>query len=190
MKKIEKAGMIDEWAKNTLDFAAERWGKENIIRATVHLDEAAPHMHLHFVPLTKDGRLAAKDIITQKSLKSLQDDYAQRMKSYGLERGMDGSKAQHITTRQHYAQQNEIEGEIKALIDNPREPNIIKRIVDALRTLVSENKRLKAEKEPQQKLNPDKPNIYEKPRTTTERTTTEQSRNSVETKRPNRGFSI
>ena len=39
------------------EFAAKRYGRENIIAATVHLDEATPHLHLDFVPLTPDGRL-------------------------------------------------------------------------------------------------------------------------------------
>ena len=38
------------------EFAAQRYGRENIIAATVHLDEATPHLHLDFVPLTSDGR--------------------------------------------------------------------------------------------------------------------------------------
>ena len=42
------------------EFAAQRYGRENIIAATVHLDEATPHLHLDFVPLTPDGRLSAK----------------------------------------------------------------------------------------------------------------------------------
>ena len=33
------------------EFAENRYGRENIIAATVHLDEATPHLHLDFVPL-------------------------------------------------------------------------------------------------------------------------------------------
>ena len=39
MKRIERLGFIQEWAKDTFEFASERWGKENIVRATVHMDE-------------------------------------------------------------------------------------------------------------------------------------------------------
>ena len=40
-------------------------GIENVINATVHMDEATPHMHLGIVPVTEDGRLSAKDIFTK-----------------------------------------------------------------------------------------------------------------------------
>ena len=47
-------------------FLYERIGKENVISAVVHMDEKTPHMHLCFCPITKDGRLSAKDILGNK----------------------------------------------------------------------------------------------------------------------------
>lgn len=44
-------------------FFEQSFGKENIISAVVHMDEATPHMHLCFVPITSKGRLSSKDII-------------------------------------------------------------------------------------------------------------------------------
>ncbi len=44
-------------------FLYKRIGKENVISAVVHMDEKTPHMHLCFCPITKDGRLSAKDIL-------------------------------------------------------------------------------------------------------------------------------
>ena len=40
--------------------------------------------------------------MTRAKLKSYQDTYAQAMSGYGLQRGIDGSEAKHITTRQYY----------------------------------------------------------------------------------------
>ena len=58
------------------DFFCERVGQENIVSAVVHLDEATPHMHLCFVPLTKDGRLSSKEIVGgPKGLVKWQDDF-------------------------------------------------------------------------------------------------------------------
>lgn len=73
-----------------LDFARRRWGVENIVSAIVHLDEKTPHLHLNFIPLTKDGRLSAKDILGgKKELQQLQDDfYTEIAKQFGLERGL------------------------------------------------------------------------------------------------------
>lgn len=39
----------------------EEYGKENLLYATVHMDEITPHMHYGVVPITKDGRLSAKE---------------------------------------------------------------------------------------------------------------------------------
>ena len=48
------------------------------------------------------ARLCADDIMTRAKLKSYQDSYAQAMSGYGLKRGIDGSEAKHISTRQYY----------------------------------------------------------------------------------------
>ena len=40
--------------------------------------------------------------MTRAKLKSYQDTYAQAMSGYGLQRGIDGSEAKHIFTRQYY----------------------------------------------------------------------------------------
>ena len=88
------------------EFAAQRYGRENIIAATVHLDEATPHMHLDFVPITPDGRLSAKDILGgRKEMQQLQDDFYSTVSSkYGLERGsradLDKEKLARDRTKQ------------------------------------------------------------------------------------------
>ena len=79
-----------EYFQSCYDWAAERWGSNNIISAAVHLDEKTPHLHLNFVPLTADGRLSAKECIGNGSiaLQKLQDDFYQTVgKRFGLERG-------------------------------------------------------------------------------------------------------
>ena len=62
--------------KRATEFLADRVGRENIISAVVHMDEKTPHLHLTFVPLTKDNRLCAKEIIGNRaSLTKWQDDF-------------------------------------------------------------------------------------------------------------------
>lgn len=97
-----------EFFQTCYDWAIRRWGSDNIISAVVHLDETTPHMHLDFVPLTKDGRLSAKSVLGgQKELQQLQDDFFEKVgKQYGLERGnranIDaGERGQvHLTTKE------------------------------------------------------------------------------------------
>jgi hypothetical protein len=72
-------------------FMAGRVGEDNIISAPVHVDEATPHMHLCFVPITRDGRLCAKEILgNQKRLSQWQTDFHKFMSQEypDLERGV------------------------------------------------------------------------------------------------------
>lgn len=45
------------------------FGRANVISAYVHMDESQPHMHFAFVPVTRDGRLSCKDVLTRPFLK-------------------------------------------------------------------------------------------------------------------------
>ena len=53
--------------------------------ATVHYDETTPHMHYGVIPLTKDGRLSAKEIVTRQMLKTLHPKVTEYVQSKGWE---------------------------------------------------------------------------------------------------------
>lgn len=103
---------IEAWAERSLEFLQEDIGisKENIIQATVHMDEKTPHLHVVAVPLVKawDGRKKAdtwqisrkKFIKTKEDLARLQDVYNDRMNEAGfeLERGNSGKDRLHVPT--------------------------------------------------------------------------------------------
>lgn len=55
-------------------FLRGRYGAGNVVSAYVHMDEAQPHMHFAWVPVTKDGRLSAKDVVTRADLRTLHGD--------------------------------------------------------------------------------------------------------------------
>ena len=78
-------------------FFCDRYGMENVINATVHMDESTPHLHLGIVPVTQDGKLSAKQLFTPLELKQLQTDFAEKVGSrFGLERGKEGSDVAHL----------------------------------------------------------------------------------------------
>ena len=80
------------------DFFSERYGKENVVSAVVHLDESTPHLHLNLMPVT-DGRLCAKKLFDRAALRDLQTDFYETVgKKYGLMRGKEGSTAKHLDT--------------------------------------------------------------------------------------------
>lgn len=94
----------DDFFKDCLQFHQEHFG--HIISAVIHYDETTPHLHVISVPLTKDGRLSARDVIGNKAKMSKTQDafYEQVGRGYGLERGihMDGQeKKQHISAQEH-----------------------------------------------------------------------------------------
>lgn len=70
-----------EWAK-------AQFGEKNVISATVHLDEYTPHMHVNFVPITEDGRLSAKEVLTPARIREMHDLFHEQVgKDFGLDRG-------------------------------------------------------------------------------------------------------
>ena len=99
--RVHEAEM-PEYFNRAFGFLKERIGEENIISAVVHMDEKTPHLHLCFVPLTKDNRLSAKEILgNKKTMIQWQDDFyacmAERWPE--LERGTPAveTKRKHLT---------------------------------------------------------------------------------------------
>lgn len=112
MKDIENdPALFDAWKKKNYKFSCDEFGKENIVRFTLHRDEKTPHIHCVVVPITPDGRLSAKEYIDGKiKLQSLQNRYAESMASFGLERGIEESLTgrKHEDVKVYYKQINEV----------------------------------------------------------------------------------
>lgn len=106
---------IKDWADTCMEFVYNDLGykKEQILHATVHLDEETPHIHCVVVPLVKklDKRtnterytISKKQYIKDKiQLSHLQDLYHKRLteKGYDLERGIKGSDNKHIKIKEY-----------------------------------------------------------------------------------------
>lgn len=83
--------------RDALDWFGNRYGKNLIASAVIHMDESTPHMHLSVVPI-KDGRLAAKNLFTKSELRDLQTAFTRDVGAkYGLQRGVEGSNRHHLT---------------------------------------------------------------------------------------------
>lgn len=102
LSKAEQTELIADatrsYYQDAVCFLQNRYGKENVLVGSVHVDEAgAPHMHAMVVPVTKDGRLSAKAIFTPEELRSLQTAFWERVgRKYDLERGREGSDVKHL----------------------------------------------------------------------------------------------
>lgn len=80
---IELNGLSDEekrdFFETSLDFLKDRYGEENIVMATVHMDEGRPHMHAGIVPVgtsRKTGKqtVSKASVFTMTDLRTFHDD--------------------------------------------------------------------------------------------------------------------
>lgn len=91
---------VRRYFQRALEFLEREIGKENIFSAVIHMDERNPHMHLCFVPLTKDNRLSVKEVMGNRNkLIEWQDKFHDYMAEEfpELERG----QAAAVTRRKH-----------------------------------------------------------------------------------------
>lgn len=108
---------VNKWAHDTLAWAQDRWGKDNVVSATLHCDEKTPHMHVIVVPIvqgqsrrsaskekldaakgmdtkkyktdTTRNRLCANEVYTKPLLYGYHTSYAETVgEKYGLSRGV------------------------------------------------------------------------------------------------------
>lgn len=145
MQHIVQEGRLKAWCADNLEWLRRTFGAENVVSAVLHMDEATPHIHAAVVPIVtgerrkvrekgtdKSGKrryrtkssarplLCADDVMSRIKLKEYQDTYAAAMAKYGLQRGIDGSKARHVTAQEFYrnaiAQQQNLQDNIGELL--------------------------------------------------------------------------
>ncbi len=118
-----------QWANDTVKWAQKTWGKENVVSASLHVDEKTPHIHMIVVPIVTGQsrrtkymqsidktakkynidhtklRLCMNEVYTRGKLYAYHDKYAKEVGSkYGLERGImaePGSKKNHTESIEH-----------------------------------------------------------------------------------------
>lgn len=118
---------IEAFRRKANAFIIEKYGKENVITADLHLDEKTPHIHYVIVPLTKDKRLSAKIVCgNRKDYQNLQNEYAEKMKSLGLKRGIEGSNVKHIKMKEFYGALNTDSSPINDFLEKRKNRNDIK----------------------------------------------------------------
>lgn len=135
MERIQQEGKLDEWCKDNIDWLKNTYGTENVVSATLHMDETTPHIHASVVPIVQGERrqkesrkkkqpetadqpkrkykkknpnrvrLCCDDVMAKAKLIKYQDSYAEAMNKYGLMRGIKGSEARHINQTEFYRNQ-------------------------------------------------------------------------------------
>ena len=137
MRRIEDDGKLDDWCRDNMDWLKKTFRDENVVAATLHMDETTPHIHASVVPIVRGERrqkqprkkkpeqetakekpkrqykkkdpnrprLCADDVMARDKLIEYQDTYAEVMAKYGLQRGIKGSEARHVTLTEFYRNQ-------------------------------------------------------------------------------------
>ena len=107
--QTEKAGEYDahrlnSWVDASTQWLQERYGNR-VVKAVLHLDEATPHIHALLVPLDDTGKLNCRALFggSRHTLSLLQTDYADAVKSLGITRGIENSRATHQKVSQFYS---------------------------------------------------------------------------------------
>lgn len=140
MKQMEADGRLNGWCNDNLQWLRATYGEENLVSAVLHMDEKTPHIHATIIPIVtgerrkakqeehngkkkyrkknpQNVRLCADDVMARDKLKHYQDIYAEAMNKYGLQRGVDGSLARHVSTSQYYKEMVEQQGSIQENIE-------------------------------------------------------------------------
>lgn len=113
MNQIFNSGKGEDWVQANIKFFEEEYGKENIVRAVLHMDETTPHMHIVIVPLTKDGRLNAKELVGNRvALQQRHTRYSEAVKEFGIERGVQNSGATHKEIHQYRTELKQAKKEV------------------------------------------------------------------------------
>ncbi len=137
--QIEKAGEYDAHRLNSWVGASTQWLKERysnrVVKAVLHLDEATPHIHVLLVPLDAAGKLNCRALFggSRHTLSVLQSDYAQAVKSLGIIRGIENSRATHQKVSQFYAivgKEAEKELPQPKQVNAPKMPSTLGRLSD------------------------------------------------------------
>lgn len=101
-----RAERLQAWTHAQVAWAMKRYGPHRAASMVLHVDEKTPHVHLVVLPLEvkPDGRrndgaprwsLVGRTISGPGRFNEVQDDYADAMAAFGLERGARGSRRKH-----------------------------------------------------------------------------------------------
>ncbi|KAA6330574.1 Plasmid recombination enzyme [termite gut metagenome] len=200
MEQIHNEGKLDDWCRDNIDWLKKTYGEENVVAATLHMDETTPHIHASVVPIVRGERrqkaskkrpeqeqiekpkrkykkkdplrvrLCCDDVMTKTKLIEYQDTYAEAMAKYGLERGIKGSDARHISLTEFYRNQAIESKNLQTSIEMLLAMEDAKRLhIEELKRQEQETEKLKQQKELELKesigyLEEERQEVYEKVR--------------------------
>lgn len=111
-KNVTDEFKIDEWCEKNVEWLKENFGEKNVVSVELHLDETTPHIHAIVIPIV-DKKLHATKMLqsTEEQRKKngmrgytyLQDSYYEKMKEFGLQRGIKKTRVKHTDLKDFYS---------------------------------------------------------------------------------------
>lgn len=97
------------WLRDTFNANPAKYG-DNVLSVVYHADEVGNvHCHSMVIPIDNKGRLSAYYYVKNPQVMAqLQTQYANRMKQFGLERGIEGTIAHHVDMKRFYGELNKV----------------------------------------------------------------------------------
>lgn len=131
-----------KWLQETFNAAPEKYG-DNVLSVMYHGDEVGNvHCHAYIQPIDDKGHLNAfyytggtRDGIP--SYRAMQNSYAERMKQFGLERGIEGSKAAHKDIKKFYSELNQAIEKVPIPLENELATDYYERCQEELETIAA-----------------------------------------------------
>lgn len=83
-----------EFFERSYQFLEEKYGKQNVISAYVHMDETTPHMHFCFVPVVFDRKkqkekVSCKECVTKYDLQKFHPDFQKYIDEWKEQKGYE-----------------------------------------------------------------------------------------------------
>lgn len=106
---------LEAWKQKNMQWLSDTFGPENVRVAALHMDETTPHIQAIVTPIeTKTNKKgveitsfnACKWTGAKNALRVLQDSYAKVMQAFGLQRGLEKSRATHTDIKGYYSRVN------------------------------------------------------------------------------------
>lgn len=135
------------YLEEVYNYFCKEIGKENVVSAKVHLDETTPHMHLHFVPVSQDGKLQARVLMTPAKINKIHNDAPEylREKGFDVVRGV-GKTKKSLDIHQYKAEK--LKEEIKLLENKLKALEGDLKALDSIESSFTRIDSIKAKKSP------------------------------------------
>jgi len=90
---------VEQIEKLISDYVKQKFG-DNLVQLVAHMDEKGPHWHAVWTPITKDGRLSAKEMYTREWLNTMLKECEAIFNPIGLKKDKDPlGPAEHIANK-------------------------------------------------------------------------------------------